>query len=383
MTVIDKDIVLHYHQKQFGTPDWLLAVPGRANIIGEHTDYNGGFVMPFCVDKYIWFTIEQSNEITGLNVFSVQYNNEYIDNSDYQPGSWQFFLHNLIAICRHRALPVSAVNICFGGNLPVGAGMSSSSALVCGFIEIFDRINCWNLTAIEKIKLASETEHGAGVMGGLMDQSAIFLGKKDHALLIHCKDLSFEYVKIPNEWNFFLLDTGIKHNLAHTAYNDRRAICDSALEKIKIFGNVECLSDWPLEDLKSLAEVLLPEEFQKMSFVLEENHRVIKMKYAMHRGNIKNAGAILNDSHNGLSTKYDVSIEELDFLAEHALNFADIHGARMMGGGFGGCTINLCHNTLQEDIMATIHAAYFNKFDLHCIHYPLKAESGLLHSSGK
>ena len=377
MTAIDRQQLIEYHCQHFGYVDHILAVPGRANIIGEHTDYNGGLVLPFCIDKHIWFTWSERNAAGHLNILSAQYCDFYISENAFQQGSWQFFVHNFLKLCREKKLPVKNLNICFGGDLPIGAGMSSSSALVCGLIEVFDRSNTWSLTTIDKIKIASEVEHGAGVNGGLMDQSVIFAGRKNHALLIDCGDLSFEYVNIPDDWCFFLLDTNVKHNLVNTEYNRRRKICDTALEKMKVFRNTDFLCEWPIHEMDMLNHILSEEEFQKVSFVINENQRVLEMKLAMKLNNMKLAGELLNRSHQGLSYQYEVSTPELDYLVNKANEYPEIFGSRMMGGGFGGGTINLCRDSVDDEYINSIINSYLDAYHLPCTYYALNTESGI------
>ncbi|WNH10745.1 galactokinase [Thalassobellus suaedae] len=273
-----------------------------------------------------------------------------------------------------KGITVDNFNITFSGNIPAGSGMSSSAALenavVFGLNELFDL----GLTKTEMILISQKAEHNyVGVNCGIMDQYASMFGIKNHALLLDCRTIE----ATPFEINFekhelMLINTNVKHSLSDSAYNDRRSVC----EKVSGMLNIKALRDATEADLEKVKDTVSNEDFQKALFVIEENKRAEKASKAMTDGDLKTLGALIYSSHDGLQNQYKVSCDELDFLVEQAKENQDILGARMMGGGFGGCTINLIAKTAVDQFKTSVSKAYKTKFDKDCSIYSVELSDG-------
>jgi galactokinase len=339
----------------YGQSEICLSASGRANIIGEHTDYYGGLVFPFAIDKAIHFSANKSSK--KLNIYSVDYD-EYYDENNNKAGSWHTFINKALSLLKSKYSIENGCNIAFGGDLPIGAGVSSSSALCCGFLEVIDRLNDLQITPIDKVNLAGQIEHGVGVKGGNMDQYAILFGAANAALLLDCTTMNHKNISLPDSWQFLMLHSGVKHNLVLTAYNERRLQGESALAILKTqHTQIKNMRDVSKENLIQSINTLSEVEYDRVLHVIEENNRVMDFIAAAQDEDVTLCGELLNASHESLRDLYDVSCDELDYLQSLAADTNFILGARMMGGGFGGCTINLVEVINQEEL-----AAIKNKF---------------------
>ncbi|MBK8698675.1 MAG: galactokinase [Saprospiraceae bacterium] len=358
-----------------GSPSHALSASGRANIIGEHTDYHEGFVMPFAIDGAIHFyaAINQKNT---FDCYSFEFDEWYHTDDHASPGSWQIFVHVLLITLKERFDVDPKLSIAFGGNLPMGAGVSSSSALCCGLIELIDKIYALNLSTLEKVLWSSAIEHGTGVQGGLMDQYAIYHGKPYVAMLLDCRTMTHEDLLLPEGWKFMLLHSGVKHNLALTAYNQRRKESEHALSILSpAYAGVTTLRDVTMDQLMTHFE---PDDivFRRVRHVIEENARVHALKKCLLNNEMEAAGRLLNESHSSLRDLYEVSCAELDFLQHAALNSDFILGSRMMGGGFGGCTLNL-YRDLDETGLMQIKQDFLGEFGHTPEHYFIYPSQGI------
>ena len=366
-------VLKEFEDKFHDKPELIIGVSGRANIIGEHTDYNEGFVFPFAIEQKIFFVSSKSETKTNA-IYALDTGDSYDGNIELK--GWQFLFHNISKIFIERYKVDAGLKICFGGNLPIGAGISSSSAVCCGVIEIFDTLFQLKLSKLEKVNLASEAEHGIGLKGGKMDQYSILHGEENMALLLDCKTLSHEEVSLPLGWQFLLLHSGVKHNLVETEYNTRRKQCEDAVAIMNDAGNnFNSLRDVNLNDVLSFDfknEVIA----KRAKHVIEENQRVHDFKYAMLNNNIETCGSLLYDSHYSLKDQYEVSCEELDNLVELSKETNFIHGARMMGGGFGGCTINLIKD-INEAELDKLKNKFKSKYGYHPIDIIVKPSKGI------
>jgi len=333
------DLVFSAFKDAFGYPALALKAPGRANIIGEHTDYNDGYVLPFAIDQGIYFYAKSStNSISKIHALDVDdaFQFKQLKEIELFPP-WFEYLKNALTLLQID----KPFEMCFGGNLPLGAGMSSSSALTTGFISILNELFSLNLSSEELIQYASMAENGTGIEGGKMDQTSILLGEKDHVLLIDCYLQEVE--KIPlnlKESKFVLFDSGVQHKLAETAYNQRRNTCRELLQISHKHLGKNSFRGLNINELESIRDLLTHNQWSCGKYVLEENQRVLKTVQLIRESN-ENFGDILFDGHDGLSQLYNVSCPELDLLVSLAKGHSGIKGARLMGGGFGGCTINL------------------------------------------
>lgn len=364
-------------QQTFKTEPIMIFSPGRINIIGEHTDYNDGFVFPAAINKGIVAAIQKSDAKTSI-AFAVD-KDEKIEFAldSIKPsaeGNWDNYVLGVVSEIQNRSKNIGNFNIAFGGDIPGGAGMSSSAALensvVFGLNEIFNL----GLSKEDMILISQKAEHNyVGVKCGIMDQYASMFGIKNNALLLDCRTVTSK----PYEINFkdhelVLINTNVKHSLSDSAYNDRRSVCESISEMLK----VKALRDATEYDLESIRDKVSPENFQKALYVIQENNRVIQASKAMEAGNLKLLGDLIYASHDGLQNQYKVSCDELDFLVDQAKSNINVLGARMMGGGFGGCTINLVAKTETEAFITKVTQAYKNKFNRECTSIAVKLSDG-------
>lgn len=364
-------------QETFKEDPILIFSPGRINIIGEHTDYNDGFVFPAAVNKGIVAAIQKSDS-EHSTAYAVDKNQKIefsLDKMKPSPeGSWANYILGVVAEIQNRSKIIGNFNIAFGGDIPGGAGMSSSAALensvVFGLNEVFHL----ELSKEDMILISQKAEHNyVGVKCGIMDQYASMFGLENHALLLDCRTVTSKPYKIDfKDYELILINTNVKHSLSDSAYNDRRSVCESIADMLK----VTALRDATEYDLEGVKDKVTPENYQKALYVIQENNRVVEASKAMEADDLKTLGSLLYASHNGLQHQYKVSCEELDFLVEKAKESDHILGARMMGGGFGGCTINLIAKDYAEAFSAEVSKAYQKKFSKECSVYFIKLSNG-------
>ena len=359
------DQVFNVFKEAFGYPALALKAPGRANIIGEHTDYNDGYVLPFAIDQGIYFYAKSSTDsISKVHALDVNetFQFKHLKEIELFPP-WFEYLKNALSLLQID----TSFEMCFGGNLPLGAGMSSSSALTTGFISILNELFSLNISNEELIQYASVAENGTGLDGGKMDQTSILLGEKNHVLLIDCYRQEVE--KIPfqlKESKLVLFDSGVQHKLADTAYNQRRNTCRAFLKICSERLGKNSFRALELNDLEKIREFLSIEQWSCGKYVLEENQRVLKAVQYIRQCD-EGFGPILFEGHEGLANLYNVSCPELDLLVTLAKNQPGIKGARLMGGGFGGCTINLVEkDTDYSDLIRQFKKQYtgFKEYEI-------------------
>ena len=351
----------------FGSSQLTVRSPGRINLIGEHTDYNEGFVLPAAIDKEIYFAFAKNNG-KECRIFSYDYgemNAFSLDDFSPVPQGWINYIMGVVAQLQADGHRIEGFDCVFGGNIPIGAGLSSSAALengVClGLSSLFDL----NLDKISMVRHSQKAEHEyAGVACGIMDQFASMMGKAAHAIRLDCR--SMEYVYFPldfEEYQFILCDTKVEHALADSEYNQRRSECELGLTAVQNFySGISSLRDVTYEMLDTVRVEVPPVVYERCSYVLEENDRLLKGCELLKKGDFEGFGKLMYGSHDGLSKKYEVSCKELDFLVDFTRERDEVLGARMMGGGFGGCTINLVKRDQKEKLQAEITAAYYEQF---------------------
>ncbi|MEN3324429.1 galactokinase [Mariniflexile soesokkakense] len=362
---------------KFSMEPILVFSPGRINIIGEHTDYNDGFVFPAAVDKGIIAAIQKSNTNTST-AYAIDMNESVSFELDKlkpsSEGSWENYVFGVVAEIQNRNKLVGNFNIAFSGDIPAGSGMSSSAALensvVFGINELFNL----GLSKTEMILISQKAEHNyVGVNCGIMDQYASMFGIENNALLLDCRTVEATPFEIDfKNHELILINTNVKHSLSDSAYNDRRSAC----ENIASLLGIKALRDATEADLIKIKNKVTPINYQKALYVIQENNRALKASQAMVEGDLETLGALIYASHDGLSKQYKVSCEELDFLVDQAKLNGHILGARMMGGGFGGCTINLIEKTETESFKTIVSEAYKNKFNKDCSIYSVKLSNG-------
>lgn len=362
---------------QFKTKPLIVFSPGRINLIGEHTDYNDGFAFPAAINKGIALAISKS-ALNVSKVYAINKEELYeFTTENIKPlldGGWRNYVLGVVAELQNLGKKLGNFNSVFAGNIPGGAGMSSSAALENSFVYGLNDLFELGLTKNEMILVSQKAEHNfAGVKCGIMDQYASMFGVKKSALLLDCRTIESKPYKIDfKEYKLMLINTNVKHDLSESAYNDRREVC----EKISSLLQISALRDASKENLDELIGKISDEEYQKALYIINENNRVKQFSEAINKDDIAALGNLLYQSHEGLSTKYKVSCEELDFLVDSAKECPNVLGARMMGGGFGGCTINLVKKHEFKVFKKDIARKFRNKFKKECSAYSVKLSKG-------
>lgn len=350
-------------EKRFGTDGAFYASAGRINLIGEHTDYNGGFVFPGAIDKVIMAEIKP-NGTDKVRLVSVDFDDAYCEfglrEEDAPAPSWARYVFGVCREVLKRGGKVKGFDAAFAGNVPNGAGLSSSAALEsCFAFAINDMFNENQIDKFELAKIGQSTEHNyCGVNCGIMDQFASVFGKKGNLMRLDCRSLEHEYFPFnPEGYSLVLVDSRVKHELADSPYNKRRASCERVAAKL----GLETLRDATMEALDAVKGEITAEDYFRAKFVIEEKDRVLAVCDALVAGDYETVGRKMYETHNGLSKDYEVSCEELDFLNGVARE-CGVTGSRIMGGGFGGCTINLVKDELRDEFVKTAVSKFAEKY---------------------
>ncbi|MDH4298756.1 MAG: galactokinase, partial [Cyclobacteriaceae bacterium] len=346
----------------------LIRSPGRINLIGEHTDYNEGFVMPAAIDRDLVFAIGWADE-SDATLYSVNHD-EFVrfDVADPKKITKPFWANYLLGVARQfvdRGYPVKPFHCVVGGNVPTGAGLSSSAALECGFAFALNHLHSFNIPTLELIHIAQWAEHHfVGVKCGIMDQFASMMGKEEMAIVLDCRSLSYAYLPIDlKDYSIVLCDTMVKHSLADSAYNKRRQECETGISILKkSFPNIQSLRDVSLDMLEKHRDAFTEKVLNRCTYVVQENNRVLAAAEDLRIGDLESFGQKMYATHEGLSSQYEVSCAELDFLVNEAKKLHGVIGSRMMGGGFGGCTINIVLKNEIDSFISTLRDAYYKNF---------------------
>lgn len=368
--MISKQQIEEQYTRVFGhAPTHIVRSPGRINIIGEHTDYNEGFVLPTAIDKAIYVGIGKRDD-NIIRLYAEDFKEYFeLSLSDVHPvdKGWPNYVLGVVHQLQLREAGLSGFNMYIDGDVPLGAGLSSSAALECAVGFALNVLFDLAVDRVEIAKIGQQAEHTyAGVKCGIMDQFASAMSKAGHVVKLDCRDLSFAYKPLElGDYAILLLNTNVKHSLASSAYNDRRASCEEGVRMVQQqFPEVKSLRDVTVEMLDSLVKPVDIDVYTKCRFVVEENERVEAVCAALEQGDLETVGAKLFRAHEGLSKEYEVSCPELDFLVDYVRSFPEVIGARMMGGGFGGCTINLVKKSFQDLLVERLAPIYQQQFDL-------------------
>lgn len=371
-----KDKILAEFTKRFGDTPSIYASAGRINLIGEHTDYNGGFVFPGAIDKVIMAAIAP-NDTDKVRVFSIDIN-EYaefgLNEEDAPSESWAKYIFGICREILKRGGNVKGFDAVFAGNVPLGAGLSSSAALEsCFAFALNDLFNENTIDKFELARIGQSTEHNyCGVNCGIMDQFASVMGQKGKLMRLDCRSMEFEYFPFdPEEYELVLIDSRVKHELADSPYNKRRASCERVAKRL----GLETLRDATMPMLKAIRTDITAEDYFRAKFVIEEKERVLAVCDALNEGDYEKVGKKMFETHTGLSEDYEVSCEELDFLNDIARE-GGVTGSRIMGGGFGGCTINLVKKDLTDHFVETAKARFKEKYGHEPKIYPVIISDG-------
>ena len=362
--------------EKFGEPGTLYASAGRINLIGEHTDYNGGFVFPGAIDKVIMAEIKPNGTET-VRVFSIDIN-EYAEfglkEEDAPKQQWARYIFGICREIIKRGGIVKGFDAVFAGNVPLGAGLSSSAALEsCFAFALNDLFNGNTIDKFELAMIGQLTEHNySGVNCGIMDQFASVFGKKNHLMRLDCRSMEFEYYPFKIDgYKLVLLDSKVKHALVDSPYNKRRQSCERVAAKL----GVETLRDATMEMLNSIKSDITAEDYFRAKYVIEEKQRVLDVCDALEAGDCETVGQKMYETHAGLSKDYEVSCEELDYLNDIAKE-CGVTGSRIMGGGFGGCTINLVKDALYDNFIATAKKKFNERYGHEPVVYPVIISDG-------
>ncbi|WP_400081138.1 galactokinase [Winogradskyella sp. R77965] len=353
--------------------DITIESPGRINLIGEHVDYSGGNVLPAAIDRKITLRFKK-NKTNFCSIFSTNFKSHFnIDLNNIARSETEWHNYILGVIFHINVLKPDSVrgfDCEIESNLPLGSGISSSAALECGIAKGLNELFEIGLTDIQIITLSKDAEHTfVGTKCGIMDQFAVVKGKKNHLLQLNCATLEHKLIKADfGDYKVVLLNTNVAHNLASSEYNVRRDECQTALEVIKRkYPNYTLLAQVKPKIIKEFKKVLPEKIYDRALYVSKENRRTLKAVKTLEENDLKHFGELLYKSHSGLTNRFEVSCKELDFLVDYTKNLDYVIGSRMMGGGFGGCTINLVHKDHFDSFLGNIQAAYQEKFEIDLI----------------
>lgn len=364
----NKSTVLDGFSRHFSSKPILVCSPGRVNLIGEHTDYNQGFVLPASIDKAMVMAMAPNN-LGAIRLHSVDMTPPYYETRVTESYSstgvdWAEYVIGVVDQLQKAGHVIGGFDCAFGGDVPIGAGLSSSAALEGGIAFGLSELFNLNLTRLEMTKISMQAENQfVGVQCGIMDQFASLHGKKDSVIKLDCRSLDYEYH--PFQWDHIgvlLCDTKVRRTLAGSEYNIRRSQCETGVSVIaKTHPEVKTLRDVTLDQLDAHRSKMDEVVYRRCRYVLEENQRVINACDALQRGDLTAFGKLMDGSHKGLRDDYEVSCDELDILVDATSSLDGILGSRMMGGGFGGCTINLVAMDKLEASIAHIRQVYLDK----------------------
>lgn len=352
----------------YGSAGVMYTSPGRINLIGEHTDYNGGFVLPGAIDKAMYCEIKP-NGTDKVKAYAIDLSESAefgLGDNDLPKQSWAKYIYGVCREMIKRGATVKGFDTVFAGDVPLGAGMSSSAALEsCFGFAINDQYGL-GFDRFELAKIGQATEHNyVGVMCGIMDQFASCFGKEGSLIRLDCRSLEYEYIPFdPKGYKLVLVNTCVEHELASSAYNKRRESCERVAAAIKKnHPQVEHLRDAKKEMLTEVANIVSAEDYMRAEFVIEEVQRLLDACAALEKGDYETVGRKMYETHIGLSRKYEVSCTELDFLNDVARQ-CGVTGSRVMGGGFGGCTINLVKDGLYDEFLKVVTSKYEKEFKI-------------------
>jgi galactokinase len=360
-------LVQTQYTKFFGSPELMVKSPGRINLIGEHTDYNLGFVLPAAIDKAIYIAIgKRTDQNICLHAADLDQTIEMnLESLEPSPKQWPNYLLGIADQLKKAGYPIAGFNAVVAGDVPLGAGLSSSAALECATVFALNELFVLGMSKLEMVRLAQKAENEfVGLKCGIMDMFASMFGKADSVIQLDCRSLDYHYMPFhQNGFQIVLLDTCVKHSLASTEYNTRRAECEAGVAIIaQQHPQVKSLRDANLEMVESLLAGGNVKVYQRCKFIVAEIARLQAGCQDLVEGKIDAFGLKMFETHIGLSKEYEVSCLELDFLADFAKAQTGVIGARMMGGGFGGCTINLVKDASVDAFVAEAAIAFKNRF---------------------
>lgn len=371
-----------FETRFLAAPDITVRAPGRINLIGEHTDYNAGFVLPAAIDKAIWLAAGKRND--GRFAFYALDLDAFFLSEDATPvfqekHRWANYLLGVISEAQKDGLPIGGLNIAFGGDVPLGAGLSSSAALESGAMFILNELYQLDLSRMDIVRLAQRGENNfVGMKCGIMDMFASVMGRENTVVRLDCRSLDYQYFPFEAPGiSLVLFDSGVKHTLVDSQYNTRRKECEEGVAVLQRFNpSIESLRDVTPDFLAEHQSHLRPVVFRRCKYVVEEIARVESACAALQRSDFATLGQLMFQTHAGLQLEYEVSVPEIDFLVDTARACPAVYGSRMMGGGFGGCTINLLQSDALEAFVESTRKGYLEAFQKEIKTYPVTLTAG-------
>lgn len=380
MNLITESVINKFGELFGNSPALIVRSPGRVNIIGEHLDYNDGFVLPAAIDKAIYVSVSK-NADNNIHLYSVDFKEVYeVAVSDIKPtNSWSTYILGVADQLIKGGYPISGFNLVLDGDIPIGAGLSSSAAVECATVFALNKLFELGIDKMEMVRIAQRAEHTfSGVMCGIMDMFASMFGKKNHVIQLDCRSLAYEYKPfVLDGYKIVLLNTNVKHSLSSSAYNERRQQCEQGVTWVKEHHpTVIALRDVTMEMLDECVASKDTIVYSRCKFVVEEIQRLLNGCNDLDNGNLAALGKKMYTTHEGLSKLYEVSCKEADFLVDAVKNNPGVLGARMMGGGFGGCTINIVKEEAITEMVEKLAAKYKAAMGLELSVYISNIENG-------
>ena len=361
----------------------LVRAPGRVNLIGEHTDYNDGFVLPIAINQEMIMAFQPRLD-NSVCLYSYNFSSSHqfpLDGIKYETEeSWANYVKGVIHVFQEREISLSGMNIVLEGNIPIGAGLSSSAAIEVATAVGLQLLSGFTMEPVEIVKLCQKAENEfVGVNCGIMDQFVSLLGKKDKALFLDCRSLDYEPVPLPNPEHLRIVvcNTGVRRELSGSEYNKRRRECQEGVSHLKKrLPEIKALRDVPVRDFEKYGDSLPETIKRRCKHIVEENERVTQSVASLKESNLRRFGSLMNESHQSLKDNYEVSCRELDLMVDIARNIDGVLGARMTGAGFGGCTVNLVEEGKVERFQEMVKEKYWKETKIHPEIYILQAEEG-------
>ena len=372
----------HFFQETFGTTaEKTVLSPGRINIIGEHIDYNDGYVLPAAIDKIICFAFEKNNS-NQSRIIAIDLNDEFeinlADPIELTDNMWTNYLRGVLKQLKLKGFKVEGFNCVFSSTIPVGSGLSSSAALECGFLFGLNELFNLNIKPVDIALMGQSAEHWVGINCGIMDQFSSVMGLENKVIKIDCRTLEYEYHNADfNDYSLILFDSNVKHTLMTSAYNERREQCEEGIAIVtNNFPEITSFRNCTEQHIIELKDVMSAAVYKRSLYVVKEINRVILACDALDKGDIETLGKLMFETHEGLSTDYEVSCAELDMIVDTLKKEEAVIGSRLMGGGFGGCTINLIKKGHEDRIKKQLSALYFETFGIELKIYDVKIGNG-------
>ena len=380
------DIVINtttdFFKKTFGnSPQKIVVSPGRINIIGEHIDYNDGYVLPAAIDKVICFAIEKTNSASST-IVAIDLDESFEINVEspiiLSETIWTNYFRGVLQQLQNKGLAIGNFNCVFSSTIPIGSGLSSSAALECGFLYGLNEVFQLDIKPVDIALMGQSAEHWVGINCGIMDQFSSVMGKENQVIKIDCRTLEYEYHNANfSDYSLVLFDSNVKHSLFSSAYNQRRQECEQGLAIISShFPEVTSFRDCSEAQILSIKDKMTENVFKRSHYAIKEIKRVTLACEALDQGDILTLGQLLFETHDGLSNEYEVSCAELDMIVATLKNEPAVIGSRMMGGGFGGCTINLIKKGEEEAIKTKLTQMYQATFGIELKTYEVKISNG-------